>query len=254
MGTLLWCQRHMPRLRQTRLKTPLDTQCAVSHSYERDTARSAKISRTVHSEVYKFDELSDRAKERAREWYRSCLESEDYAEFVIDDAVTCGAILGIQIATHPVKLMNGNTRQDPTVYWSGFSYQGDGACFEGSYHYEKGAAKKIREHAPQDATLHDIADCLQAIQKKHFYRVEARVKHRGHYSHEFCTDIDVTDSHTGNDVAADTAEEIKTELRRFMRWIYKQLESEYYRQTSDENVDECIQINEYEFTDEGKRA
>lgn len=39
--------------------------------------------------------------------------------------------IGITVSTHEVKLMNGKTRQDPNIYFSGFWSQGDGACFEG---------------------------------------------------------------------------------------------------------------------------
>jgi hypothetical protein len=39
-----------------------------------------------------------------------------------------------------------------------------------------------------------------------------------------------------------------------MRWIYRQLEREYEWLMSDEQVDESIRINEYEFTEEGKLA
>ena len=33
------------------------------------------MSRTVESTVYRFDELSDTAKERARDWWRNCAEN-----------------------------------------------------------------------------------------------------------------------------------------------------------------------------------
>lgn len=210
------------------------------------------MSRTIETEVFKFDELSDRAKERARDWWRSC-ENQDnfYAESVIDDAVQCAESIGITIDTRPVRLMGGGTRQDPCVWWSGFWSQGDGACFNGRYAYVIGAAKAIREHAPEDKTLHAIADNLQAIQRRHFYRLEARVKQRGHYQHSGCTTIDVTNSETGNDVDSDTADAIAVELRAFMDWIYRQLRSAYEYTMSDESVDDNIRANEYEFDENG---
>lgn len=207
----------------------------------------------VEHTLYQFDELSDRAKERAREWYRNGALDYNWWDSVYDDAATCAKLIGIDLNTKPVKLMGGGTRYDPCIFFSGFSSQGDGACFEGSYEYVKGAAKAIRQHAPQDATLHAIADDLQAIQRKHFYRLTARVKHSGYYSHEFCTHIDVCDSETGCEVDADTADAVIEPLRDFMQWIYRQLESEYEYLMSDESVDENIRCNEYTFDEDGNR-
>jgi hypothetical protein len=206
--------------------------------------------RTILKEVYQFNELDDRAKERARKWWRSCTESDDIADY--DDWTSIAEILGIEFDQHPIKLMGGGTRYEPAIGWSGFYSQGDGAHFEGRYSYAKDAPRKIRAYAGQDKTLHSIADNLRDIQRRHFYRLEARIKHRGHYQHEYCTDIDVTDSRTGNDVDADTHDSISEELRRFMQWIYRQLEAQYEYVNSDENVDASILCNEYEFDEHGR--
>jgi len=42
-------------------------------------------------------------------------------------------------------------------------------------------------------------------------------------------------------------------LRPRRRWLYRQFEAEYDHLTSDEAVDEGIIINEYTFTDVGRR-
>lgn len=211
--------------------------------------------RTTEKTVYKFNELNDFAKERARSWWRECENQDpDFAEFTIDDAVQCGRLIGIEIATRPVKLVGGGTRQEPCIYWSGFSSQGDGACFDGRYSYAKGSAKAIRSHAPEDRRLHSIADNLAKLQRRHFYRLEASVRQSGHYTHSGCTWIEVTDSYNGWDTAADTADAVALELRDFMDWIYRQLESEYDYRMSDEQVDESIECNDYEFDESGRLA
>jgi hypothetical protein len=213
------------------------------------------MSRTITKTVYQFEELSDSAKERAREWWRGC-ENQDFdTDFVFEDAVTCGKILGIDIATHPVKLMNGSTRRDPTIFYSGFSSQGDGACFEGTYAYAKGSAKAIRKHVgTRDHVLWTIADSLQAIQRRYFYRVEARMKHSGHYSHSGCMSVDVSLADTSGYDEPDCADDIKQCMREFADWIYRQLESEYDYRMANEQVDEAITCNEYEFDETGKRC
>lgn len=212
------------------------------------------MSRTVETEVFKFDELGESAKEAAREWYRNGALYYDWWDFVYEGAAECGKILGIDLNQKPVKLMNGETRYDPAIYFSGFSSQGDGACFEASYSYAKGCGKAIRRHAPQDTDLHRIADELIALQRRHFYRLEARTHQRGYYNHSGCMAVDVSDSETGCDVSADTEESLRDTLRSFADWIYAQLECEYSWLMSDEQVDESMRANEYEFDEDGHRA
>ena len=191
--------------------------------------------------VYRFDELSDGAKECARDWYRGDDDGLDYEwwDGVYEDVKACAALVGIEIEH---------------IYFSGFSSQGDGACFEGRYDYKPGGAKALRQHAPQDETLHGIAADLQAAQRPAFYQLNARVKQRGHYSHEHCTEIEVFDFRDGQYTRHDWHDAIAEPLRDFMRWIYRQLESEHEWLTGDENVDETIRINEYEFDEDGEHV
>lgn len=202
--------------------------------------------RTVTSEVFKFDELGDDAKERARAWWRESLSFDDWWDASYDDFAQCADILGINLRQRPVKLMNGSTRYDPAIYFRGFSSQGDGACFEGTYSYRKGSSKAIRQHAPQDTELHRIADELTQAQRKAWYRATASISHRGHYSHSGCMDIDVDD--------CEDPDSIRQPLRDFADWMYSQLEKEFDYQNSDEQVDETIRINEYEFDADGNRS
>lgn len=199
------------------------------------------MARTIEKTLYQFDELSDRAKETARQWWRN-LESEEFdSECVISDAVECARILGIEIDGTPNK---------PVVHWSGFWSQGDGASFSGRYAYVKGAAKAIREHAPQDIELHNIADALQAVQRRNFYGLEATTTHTGRYQHSGSMRVDVI-GRDYRDVSEDDEDTLREALRSFADWIYRQLEKEYEYRMSDENVDESISINEYEFDESG---
>lgn len=209
---------------------------------------------TTTKTVYLFNELSDTAKETARDWWRQLEQSDFDTECTIEDAQRMGAILGIELATHAVTLMNGTTRRDPTVYWSGFSSQGDGACFEGAYRYAKGAAKAIRAEAPTDKTLHAIADNLQAAQRANFYRLEASCTHRGHYSHSGCMAVDVSDREDSYRDIGDADETVRQCMRDFADWIYRQLETEYEWRMADAQVDDAITDNEYEFDENGNRA
>lgn len=206
--------------------------------------------RTKTVGVYSFDELSDSAKEKARDWFRQGNLDHDWWEFVYEDAATIAEMLGIDLRQRPVKLHGGGTRYEPAIYFSGFSSQGDGACFEGTYSYKAGSAKAIKSHAPLDKELHRIADALQGEQRRAFYKLSANISHRGHYNHSGCMDIDVNSDHPGEF----DADAIRSCLTDFADWIYRQLEKEYDYQNADEQIDENIRANDYEFDEDGERA
>lgn len=200
----------------------------------------------IETKVFEFDELSESAKENARNWYREGDDFSIYADSVIDDAKEIGRLMGIDIKT---------------VYYSGFSSQGDGACFEGYYSYITGCTKAVKEYAPRDKKLQEVVSQLAEIQRRNFYKLSANVKHKGHYYHDQCTAIEVlrgreyffdTDDSYVRDSTHDGAALILA-LRDFMKWIYCQLQEQYYWINEDKQVDENIKANEYTFTEEGKR-
>jgi len=205
--------------------------------------------RTIEKTVFTYSELSEAAKEKARNWYRD--DGGDNfrfaAEFVLEDAENMARVMGIEIA---------HEKHGAKIYYSGFSSQGDGASFVGSYRYAKGASKKIREKAPQDAELHRIADQLQNIQSRHFYRIGATMSQgagSNHYSHSHTMAVDVFDRQDDKDFS-DCEDELSQLMRDFADWIYSQLEKEYDWINEDAQVEENIIANDYEFDEEGNIA
>jgi len=218
------------------------------------------MSKIIETTVYTFDELSESAKDKARDWYRSVMENNDFAEFVIEDAARMADMIGINLRSRTVRLMGGGTRQEPEVYWSGFSHQGQGACFVGSYAYKRGSVRTIATEAPEEhdgkiqasnAKLNKLTRELADLQRRHFYRLSARVSHTGRGEHEYSTTIDVFNG--DNDADKETAEALGDLLRDFMLWIYRGLETEYDYQNSDAVVDETIRANDYTFDENGQR-
>lgn len=133
----------------------------------------------IETTVYQMEELSDDAKEKARDWYREGAFDHDWYWAVYADFEQICEILGIALASVPVRLHGGGTRRKPCIWFSGFASQGDGACFEGDYSYARGCASAIRSYAPKDQELHRIADALLAIQWSNFFQLSARVIGRG---------------------------------------------------------------------------
>jgi hypothetical protein len=208
----------------------------------------------IETTVYEFHELSDAAKEKARAWFREGVGDFDWHDFIFEDFEEICRILGITLRTHTVRLMGGGTRQKPCIWFSGFSSQGDGACFEGSYRYENKSPRRIRVYAPQDAELPRIADRLFEIQRDNFFQLTAAIGHRERYYHAYTMDISVErDSPVYQDMTAGAEDAVIEALRDLANWLYRKLEREWGYMMSDEYADEGIAANGYTFTDSGRR-
>jgi hypothetical protein len=203
----------------------------------------------IETPVFTFDELSDEAKEKARDWFREGVSQEAFwAESVIEDFGRICDLIGITLDTRPVTLMSGNTRHDPAVWYSLGYTQSDFAAFDGRYSYCKGAAKKLRAYAPEDQKLHAIADALQGIQARYAYGVTATIKHSDYYGLQ-------VEAYRRNDheLTVEDHEELTNAFKSLCRWLYEMLQKEYEYQTSDEQLDDGIRANEYTFTESGER-
>lgn len=205
--------------------------------------------------VYRFDELLEAGKDNARAWYREGAFDHDWYDAVYEDFQRVAEILGVHLRTRTSRLMGGGISESPCIWFTGFWSQGDGAAWEGSYSFRKGAASAIRSYAPKDPELHRIADALLAIQRRNFYQLQADVRHRGSYYHAFTMDIAVTrESPVCQDMTEDAESTVTDLLRDLARWLYRQLEQEYEYLSSDAAVDEAVLANGYTFTESGWRA
>lgn len=202
--------------------------------------------------VYTYEELSDEAKSKVQSWLS---EGLDY-DFVLEDAATIADLFGLDIRQTRKTRMNGGHRYDPTIYWSGFYSQGDGASFVGTYQYKKGALKAVKAYCG-DAEVHRIVKGLQDVQRRHFYKLTARMG-RGHnsnfYSHSNTMSVDVSHYDGEYRDIGDAEEEVTQLMRDFADWIYSWLEAEYEYQSSDQAVAEACESNGYEFYEDGSVA
>lgn len=200
---------------------------------------------TVERMVFKFSELSERAKGKARDArrYRD-VEQDGWWNCTYADAVEVASLMGIDI---------GHDGKRPAIYFSGFCSQGDGASFDGWFNYKEGAHTEIRKHAPKDEELHAIADGLVVMQTtaRLMYggRLHARIETSGHYSHSGTLSANVTYVDTEGEAPA-CSEEVEKDLlalfRRFADWIYEQLETEHDYLTSDKHIDEHLEEEEFD--------
>lgn len=208
--------------------------------------------RTQTTTVYLFDELSDEAKQTAIDSNRSwSIQDSDWWDSSFESFADAADLFGLDIRQTRKSLVGGGHRYDPTIFFSGFSSQGDGACFEGYYTYKKGALESTKQAFPADSELLRIVQGLQALQQRNFYQLTASAKHRGHYNHSGCMDITV-DRADGKAFSDDYEESLKQLMRDFADWIYSSLEKEHDHLTSDEEIAESLRVNEVEFTEDGQ--
>jgi hypothetical protein len=201
---------------------------------------------TKTKEVYYFDELDDAAKEKAREWYRTADVGDTFwSEGVIEAVAHVAKILGFDVNQRQVKLMGGGTRYEPAIWWElGYS-QSDGACFDATYRAKPDAGVKIHEYAPKDDDLHDIADMLADLGPDLSARIKGDERHHSHT---------VDASYDDEEDRPSPEEKLKQVCDLFGSWIYNNLRKEYEWAQADEQVDENIRVNEYEFTESGRRS
>lgn len=205
------------------------------------------------TEVFKYEELDDRAKEKAREWYTRDYPDHDWWDSCYEVFTEVCEIIGVELDTESVRLMGGGTRKEPQIQFSGFWSQGDGASFTGRYEYCCTAVDKIREYAPKDTELHSIVDALEGLGKAYPSPVWVRITHRGRYSHSGCMSFDggvmetVDSEGEWFEPELTNLDEFADQLRNLADWMYSRLEKEYEWLTSDEVVEENIIANAYEF-------
>ena len=182
--------------------------------------------------LYKFDELSTEAKETA---ISSFQEDEDYLaydwhEYTISDFKTILELIGYY---------------DITCYFSGFWSQGDGACFSAKFSRNKRCLEKVKSYCPKEE---EILNIVEKIQYEIPLREEYKIKHSGHYYHEYCTNV----YYLGDNEKAEQLDERFLELsRELMSILYKKLNDEYDYLNSSEAIIEHIKSNDYEFTEHG---
>lgn len=169
--------------------------------------------RKVEKEIYKFEELTGRAKERARDWYRQGALDYEWWESVYEDASNVGLkITGFDISR--------------------------GADAEGKFtsNAVDVASSIVKDHGDKTETYKDARDFLKDWEKKE----------KAYYA---------ADEDNEDFEGSEEAEELEKEFLNTLLQDYAQiLQKEYEYLMSDEQVDEMITANDYEFDVDGRRA
>lgn len=187
------------------------------------------------TQTLSFSQLPQKAKDVAVGHYAENLVPDFWNDAVYEDAKQIASLMGIEI---------------DKIYYSGFSSQGDGACFTGNFSYKSKALHDVKQYAPLDIELHKIAKNYTDIQRKAFYKLKGKVVHSGPYYHSNSNDITVEHSDDIYRDIGDLEKEMKDVLRSFMDWIYRELEDSYNFEISEEAAsqyyeDENVNFDEY---------
>ena len=195
--------------------------------------------RTVETKVYTFNELSDEAKQVALENFRDInTRFDDWSEPIQEGFREKATQAGFKIED---------------IFFSGFWSQGDGAMFTYSG-FNDGMLKSFVEQldlsdADKVVILSQADTCGKGIHRGHYYHEQSC----DHYNTLDSTNPDweyATDLISQHDDAFDKYV-IRT-YKDLCRELYRDLEEYYEELTSDEAIQEAIEENGYEFTEDGK--
>ncbi len=170
--------------------------------------------REITTKVYQYNELNDKAKEKARDWYREASSSDEWWENIYEDAETIG-----------LKIKGFDIDRGSNV---------DAVFISGAL------------------------DCAVAIMREHGEMCETYKTASAYIAERDAAIAAIPADENGDpdEYAIDAAlDEIDAEFLKSLEGDYlEMLRDEYEHQTSDETVAENIEANEYEFTEDGKRA
>jgi hypothetical protein len=179
--------------------------------------------RTVELKIYSFNELSDKAKEKARYWYRSLQDSSDF-QSTRDDIISVALLCGFK---------------DADIAWSVGYCQSDHATLEGRWAAVRVRIETIKQDRPDDVRLHQIAEQFAELARQN-------------PAMSFVTN----DRYIVGDIDEPEQEDVYNDTRIAVQslntWAYEQLREQADWLHSEECVDESIIANDYEFTKDGE--
>jgi hypothetical protein len=185
--------------------------------------------------VYDFDELPEDIQDHAVEKLYDCnVDFSDWDEFILDEWKD--------------EKLPAFGYIDPKIYYSGFSSQGDGACFTANVD----ALKWIETHKAKS----ELKALYNHINKGGY--ISINIETSGRYCHEQTMSVNVELDDWGTDIP----EKVQEQANQLERWIledargearkiYKELEKDYDYATSREAIIETIEANEWTFDDRG---
>lgn len=220
--------------------------------------------------AFQFKDLSDKAKAHAREKMMDHQLDFNWWEDVYKVVVSALATIGIEVGEKANRTAAGRIIYDPSIWFSGFSTQGDGCSFEGILRVAsmKECLVKAKEHAPDDESFHGLkAESFHGLAARAegifeaviVEKVRQRLLSTNEYPdcHETATFL-ISSGPRDHRTALNDGSDIPYELERIIdpwledvaSWIYDLLENEHDHLTSDESLDAACEG--YTFDEDGE--
>jgi hypothetical protein len=204
-------------------------------------------------------ELAEDIRQEVLDKYRSWNVEDDnfWAECPTEDLKEKAKENGFEINTRTQTVVGPKTGertyQEPTIYWRGFSSQGDGAFFEASVDL----AQFVKANA--EALIRskiNIFDLRKIVKGEFPESWSANIKHFGYYSHSGTMGIEAEWDGEQTEEQDKMLEQIRDYMleraRELADEFYKALEAEYDYQCSDEGLIETFEANDRKFTRDGE--
>jgi len=197
--------------------------------------------KTIEVKVYQFAELSDKAKQRAIEKFSDINVDFDWWDFVYEDFKSLADCFGIEVDTKK-------------TYFSGFSHQGQGSSFTADIDVKK-LLDCVKDESWKDYAPNEKLSFYSATPE--MYRVidlfSAYVEPTNRESSiKVVCNLEAGEAYPNIYAALESLEELVTDVCETLNhWFFTTLEKEYYYLTSEAAIIETIEINNYDFTEDG---
>ena len=210
------------------------------------------MSKIIQTEVFEYNELDERAKEKARAWFSQHYPEFEWWDDCYERIKDVGEILGFEFDKKRGSIA-AYFDTDRDAYFA----------FDGGWTFKAGATKAIRAYAPKDDELHRIARELSKAARRTCWNVSAGVN-TGNSCVRIGVDTDnwfYSPENKLNGLQWDARRKAQKEIedaieeaiQDFCHWALKLLGAELEYLQSEEQIEEMIRINEYTFTKDGKR-
>jgi hypothetical protein len=200
----------------------------INQKSDADYNRRTKYMKTIRIKVYKFNELSQDAQNKAIDKLRDINVDFDWWEPIIE---------GFD------EILHHQGFEDAEIYFSGFYSQGDGLCFDAKINLDKFELTNQEKR---------ISKLINNNYIDNFYI--AKNSYSNHYSHEKTRYIDYYEiTHENINKALNSiSTHLESKRLEYCKKFYSQLEEYYNELRSDEAIIETIEANDYDFLANGE--
>lgn len=209
------------------------------------------MSRKIETTVYTYDELSDRAKANAIDWYRAAMGADDSdfnTETTIEEFKEMLVALGFVVDAQR------GTQAQAAIYWSTNPIEASFGAHWSAKNYSAELAAKLLTDRPLDTGIARAVRLMAAFVDtcpKAWASIDAGRRGINLTIAEFDLGLDSEEDSRSDfhstvdallDICTDIAGELATAINRDIEYA-----------NSDEAIIENIDANEYEFTESGER-